>query len=100
MSRPADGFYACRGLSQAVATVNRGPSQDALHGLDGIKVDVEPINPPDKPPHVELLGYRHPIGRSISPIAVNDIAATRIVWRSNGDALVCDPDGHFHQLSR
>ena len=34
------------------------------------------------------------------PMAVNDIAATRIVWRSDGDALVCDPDGHLHQLSR
>ena len=93
-------FYACRGLSQAVAMVNHGPSQDALDGLDGVEVDVVPMNPADKPPHVELLGYRHPIGRSISPIAVNDIAATRIVWRSDGDALVCDPNGHFHQLSR
>jgi hypothetical protein len=33
-------------------------------------------------------------------MAVNDIAATRIVWRSDGDALIHDPDGHFHQLSQ
>ena len=93
-------FYACRGLSQAVAMVNHGPAQDALDDLDGVQVDVVPMKPTDKPPHVELLGYCHPFGRTISPIAVNDIAATRILWRSEGDALVRDPDGHFHQLSR
>ncbi len=93
-------FYACHGLSQAAAMVNHGLTQDALDGLDGVEVDVLPMNPSDKPPHVELLGYRHPIGHIISPIAVNDIAATRIVWGSDGDALIRDPDGHFHQLSR
>lgn len=94
-------FYARHGLSGAVAMVNHGPTQDALDRLEGVEVDVLPMNPTDKPPHVELLGYRHPINRTTSPpSAVNDIAATRIVWRSDGDALVCDPDGHFHQLSR
>lgn len=94
-------FYARHGLSAGAATVNHGPTQDALDRLDGVEVDVLPMHPADKPPHLELLGYRHPVGRSPSPrSAVNDIAATRIVWRSDGDALVCDPDGHLHQLSR
>ena len=53
-------FYARHGLSEADATVNHGPTQDALDGLDGVEVDVVPMNPADKPPHVELLGYRHP----------------------------------------
>lgn len=93
-------FYARHGLSEAVATVNHGPTQDALDGLDGADVDVLPMKAADKPPHIELLGYRHPIGRTTGPRAVNDVAATRIVWRSGSDVLVCDPDGHFHQLSR
>ena len=94
-------FYARHGLSEAAATVNHGPTQDALDGLDGVDVDVLPMNPGDKPPHVELLGYRHPIGGITSPpIAANDVAATRIVWRSHGEALIRDPDGHLHQLSR
>jgi catechol 2,3-dioxygenase-like lactoylglutathione lyase family enzyme len=93
-------FYAGHGLSEAGATVNHGPTQDALDGLHGVELDVVPMNPTSRPPHVELLGYRHPVGRAISPVAVNDIAATRILWRSDGDALIRDPDGHLHQLSR
>ena len=81
-------------------TINQGPTQDALDGLDGVQVDVVPMNPNHKPPHIEMLGYRHPIGSSLRPLAANDVAATRIVWRSDDDALIRDPDGHFHQLSR
>jgi catechol 2,3-dioxygenase-like lactoylglutathione lyase family enzyme len=93
-------FYARHGLREAGATVNHGPKQDALDGLDGVEVDVVPMYPADKPPHVEMLGYRHPIGRAPRPLSTNDLAATRIVWRSNADALIRDPDGHLHQLSR
>jgi catechol 2,3-dioxygenase-like lactoylglutathione lyase family enzyme len=93
-------FYACHGLSEAGATVNLGPTQDSLDGLDGVQVDVVPMNPIDKPPHVEMLWYRRPVGRTLRPLAANDVAATRIVWRSNADALIGDPDGHLHQLRR
>jgi len=93
-------FYARLGMSEVGATVNEGPTQDALDGLDGVKVDVVPMSPTDTPPHVELLGYRHPVSRTPSPMAANDIAATRIVWRSDDDALIRDPDGHLHQLSQ
>lgn len=93
-------FYTSRGLSQARATVNHGPTQDALDGLDGVEVDVVPLNPSVKPPHVEMLGYRHPVGRTLGPLSNDDVAATRIVWRSNVDALIRDPDGHLHQFSR
>lgn len=54
----------------------------------------------DAPPHLELLGYRNPVGRALAPMAANDIAATRIVWRSDSDALVRDLDGRLQQLSR
>ncbi len=93
-------FYAHHGLSEGTATVNRGTTQDALDGLDGVAVDVVPMNPTGPPPHVEMLGYRHPVGRALRPLSANDVAATRIVWRSNVDALIRDPDGHLHQLSR
>lgn len=92
-------FYASHGLSEAGVTVNHGLTQDALHGLDGVEVDVVPMNPADKPPHVEMLGYRRPVGRALGPLSTNDLAATRIVWRSNADGLIRDPDGHLHQLS-
>ena len=93
-------FFARHGLSEAGSTVNHGPRQDALDGLDGVEVDVVPMNLADKPPHVEMLGYRHPVGRALGPLSTNDLAATRIVWRSNADGLIRDPDGHLHQLSR
>jgi catechol 2,3-dioxygenase-like lactoylglutathione lyase family enzyme len=93
-------FYTRHGLNPGDATVNRGPTQMALDGLDGVEVDVVPMNPTHKPPHVELLAYRYPVGRGFPPLTPNDIAATRIVWRSIGDALIRDPDGHLHQLSR
>ncbi len=93
-------FYSHHELSEAGATVNRGPTQNSLDGLDEVEVDVVPMNPAHTPPHVEMLGYRHPLGRALRPLAPNDIAATRIVWRSGSDALIRDPDGHLHQLSR
>lgn len=93
-------FYVRHGLNEAGATVNHGLTQDALDGLDGVAVDVVPMNSADNPPHIEMLGYRSPVGRALSLPAANDIAATRIVWRSNDDALIRDPDGHLHQLSR
>lgn len=93
-------FYEKHGLVEGKRTLNQGPAQGALDGLDGVEVDVLPMNPPDKPPHLELLGYRQPPGRPHPPLAANDVAATRIVWSANRDALVRDPDGHLLQLMR
>jgi catechol 2,3-dioxygenase-like lactoylglutathione lyase family enzyme len=93
-------FYEEHGLTAGQRTRNWGPTQVALDSLDGAEVDVLPMNPPDKPPHVELLGYRQPAGRPHPPLAANDVAATRIVWSANCDALVRDPDGHLLQLTR
>jgi catechol 2,3-dioxygenase-like lactoylglutathione lyase family enzyme len=93
-------FYVDHGLSEGKTSLNRGPTQVALDGLDDVQVDVVPMNPPTTPPHVELLGYRTPIGRPHSPLTANDVAATRIVWRADRNALLRDPDGHLHQLMR
>lgn len=93
-------FYGRHGLTEGDRSLNHGTAQDALDGLDGVAVDVVPMRPPEQTPHVELLAYRRPAGRPSPSLAVNDVAATRIVWRSDAEALVRDPDGHLHQLSR
>jgi catechol 2,3-dioxygenase-like lactoylglutathione lyase family enzyme len=93
-------FYARHGMIMGDVMVNHGPTQEALDGVDGVEVDIVSMSPPDESPHVEMLGYRYPVGRAFSPLSPNDVAATRIVWRSNCDALIRDPDGHLHQLIR
>jgi catechol 2,3-dioxygenase-like lactoylglutathione lyase family enzyme len=92
-------FYAQHGLAEGERMLNQGPTQVALDGIDDVVVDIVPVLPAKAPPHVELLGYRDRAGGSVH-LAVNDIAATRIVWHAGRDALVRDPDGHCHQLSR
>jgi len=93
-------FYEGLGLTQGKRTLNRGPTQIALDGLDAVEVEILAMNPTDAPPHIELLGYRHPVGRSHELFAANDLAATRIFWHSTRDALLRDPDGHLLQLTR
>jgi catechol 2,3-dioxygenase-like lactoylglutathione lyase family enzyme len=92
------GFYESHGLTQGKTTLNRGPAQVALDGLDGVEVEVVPLRPAAMPPHLELLGYRHPRGTALGPVAPNDTAATRVVWRAGRAELLRDPDGHLHQL--
>ena len=89
-----------RGLVEGRRTLNRGASQVALDGLDDVEVDVVPLRPAAAPPHLELLAYRIPRGRLSAPLGANDVAATRLVWAAGEEALVRDPDGHLHQLSR
>ena len=78
--------------------MNKGWTQVALDDLPGVEVDVVPLQPSTMPPHLELLGYRKPVGRGSGPLAANDVAATRVVWQAARSALVRDPDGHLHQL--
>lgn len=92
-------FFERQGLGQGHATLNQGPTQVALDGLDGVEVDVVPMQPAEGSAHVELLGYRHPPGRFFGPLAANDIAATRIVWQADRAALLRGPDGHLQQLT-
>jgi catechol 2,3-dioxygenase-like lactoylglutathione lyase family enzyme len=93
-------FYESLGLSARGPTLNRGPTQAALDGLPDPEVDVVPMLPPRNTPHVELLGYRRPAGRPAGGMRANDVAATRIVWAADRDALLRDPDGHLHLLRR
>ncbi len=93
-------FYEALGLRADRPTLNHGPTQAALDGLPDARVDVVPMSPEIAPPHLELLGYRNPVGRPASRSSANDVAASRIVWRSDRDALLRDPDGHLHVLMR
>ena len=93
------GFYEELGLTAGRPTLNQGPTQVALDGLAEARVDVLPMWPQVGTPHLELLRYRNPTGRTADKLQANDVAATRIVWRSNRDALLHDPDGHLHLLA-
>ena len=93
-------FYGGHGLCEGEASLNHGATQVALDGLDGVEVDVVPLNPSKNPPHIELLHYRRPASRGGPTLRANDIAATRIVWHADQEALLRDTDGHLHQLTR
>lgn len=91
-------FYEVLGLKLVGLTVNHGPTQIALDALKDAIVDVVSLQPPRGSPHLELLGYRSPRGRSARRLEANDIAATRIVWNAEENALIRDPDGHLQLL--
>ncbi len=93
-------FYEALGLSVQARTLNAGPTQVALDGLPKVEVEVVPMLPLRATPHIELLGYRRPRGRSAGQVEANDIAATRIVWAADRDQLLRHPDGHLHLLRR
>jgi catechol 2,3-dioxygenase-like lactoylglutathione lyase family enzyme len=93
-------FYEACGLSEQNASFNYGPTQTVLDGLPAVEVDVIPMIAPEQPPHLELLAYRKPPGRSSGQLEANDVAATRIVWTAERDELVRDPDGHLQLLTR
>ena len=90
-------FYTERGLTVGDETLNQGPTQIALDGLDDVRVRVVPLQPATQPPHLELLAYLHPASRPHHPLSANDIAATRLVWDGGTTGLMRDPDGHLHQ---
>ena len=92
-------FYQTAGLAKGNATLNHGATQATLDGLHAPCADVLPMQPDDAPPHVELLHYRRPEEDRCVPWAVNDVAATRIVWDGPASALLRDPDGHLHQIA-
>ena len=102
-------FYRdCLGLTVAGRQTNRGPAQDRLDGLTDTVVEVVALQPRTATPHVELLAYRSPPVQPGSPLAPNDVAATRLVMAvdvvpqpcvaladGSAAALIRDPDGHL-----
>ena len=92
-------FYEACGLSLQRSSFNYGPTQAVLDGLEGVEADVMPMMPREQPPHLELLAYRTPIGRSAGRLEPNDVAGTRIVWAAGREGFIRDPDGHLHLLT-
>ena len=104
-------YYGDRfGFNLKAQQVNAGPAQDALDGLNNVRVDVVTLTPEQATPHMELLGY-HPAGRAHPPQHPADIAATRTIFEvqaspqsaprladAGAAALVQDPDGHSIML--
>ena len=79
------------GFHIAGRSLNQGPEQDRLDGLDGCAVDVVALAPATVAvPHLELLHYRAPPGcRLAEPVRANDIASVRQVHRVDGiDAVM------------
>jgi catechol 2,3-dioxygenase-like lactoylglutathione lyase family enzyme len=64
-------------------SLNQGPEQDRLDGLEGCEVDVVALQPSAvATPHVELLHYRTPPGRTLpGAMAANDVASVRQVHK-------------------
>lgn len=84
-------FYAgLLGFHLSGRTLNRGPEQDRLDGLAGCDVDVVALAPAAVPvPHVELLHYRTPPGRTAPAVAPNDVASARQIHQVDDlDALI------------
>jgi len=117
-------FYGALGLAVGGRSLNRGPEQDRLDGLDGAEVEVTALEFPAGGPHVELLCYSGDYPRTAPPagagVAAEDVAATRLDWAVGADMedlagrltshdvsfdpaagvlLIRDPDGHLLRLS-
>ena len=81
-------FYLAHGLTAGTTTLNQGAAQAVLDDLEDPIADVVAMMPQFGRSHVELLHYRQPENPASAPYSVNDVAATRIVWRGNNAALL------------
>ena len=99
-------FYTGLGFSVGGRSLNQGPEQARLDGLDEAVVDIVTLLTPGAGPHIELLHYRSPAPASARQVAAGDIAATRTVLAPRSppaqgvdDDLSTsfrrDPDGHL-----
>lgn len=99
---PAAGiaFYTGLGFRLGARSLNQGPEQARLDGLDGAVVDIVTLLTPDAGPHIELLHYRSPAAAPPREIAPGDIAATTTVLTTLAPVARIgtdrrDPDGHL-----
>ena len=104
-------FYAELGFSVGSRSLNQGPEQERLDGLEGATVDIVTLLTPEPGPHIELLSYRSPAPPAPRIIAPDDIAATRTVLDARPHAGTTgpgsperrdhrpDPDGHLLQFA-
>jgi catechol 2,3-dioxygenase-like lactoylglutathione lyase family enzyme len=88
-------FYEALGLAQSGGSLNRGEEQSRLDGIEDATVEVTSLAiPACAPPHVELLCYRDTPAYSSSrvqlPSAVNDLAATQLVFSMREESIISD----------
>ena len=106
-------FFEGLGFRAGPSTHNAGTEQEKLDDVPGDRCRISPLRPPEKPPHVELLGYEVGARRPMPDDSrADDIWATRVwleVASLPGDgltrtallpggqraALLHDPDGHL-----
>jgi catechol 2,3-dioxygenase-like lactoylglutathione lyase family enzyme len=92
LEQSIDFYTRILGLRLASRSVNAGPAQRRLDGMQEDVVDVVALQPAAAgPPHVELLGYRKPRGHSMPAHAQpNDIFADRLVLQVDDLARLVD----------
>jgi catechol 2,3-dioxygenase-like lactoylglutathione lyase family enzyme len=79
------------GFKIGARSLNKGLEQDRLDGLTDCEVNVVALEPASEvTPHLELLHYRKPPGRTLtSEVQANDLASARQIHRVDDlDALV------------
>lgn len=83
LERSVSFYTELLGFHMGGRSLNEGPEQDRLDGLERTHVDVVALQPALSPtPHVELLHYRTPPGRTpAAPFPANDIASVRQVHK-------------------
>ena len=83
LARSVSFYTELLGFHVGGKSLNEGPEQDRLDGLNGTLVNVVALQPVlSRTPHVELLHYRTPQGRSsAAPFPANDIASVRQVHK-------------------
>lgn len=100
-------FYEALGFVVAGRTLNQGPEQARLDGLDGSVVDIVALRTPSgDAPHLELLHYRGLFDRdAVASADPDDVVATSWIGiglgvASNASDVVRarDPDGHRYQI--
>jgi len=114
-----DFYTAVLGLTVGTRQTNSGKEQGELDDLKDAVVEVVALQTsPQMSPHIELLGYRSPVGTALAHVASpTDIASDRLVLYLSGlssvvaalnapshvlrlvsygsAALIRDPDGHL-----
>lgn len=85
-------FYTALGLVKTARQLNKGPAQEALDDLDGVRVEVVAMMPSVAAPHLELLGYRAPPG------AQGALALSARVFSGAPVGVMTDPDGHLFEV--
>lgn len=84
-------FYELLGLHVTARGVNRGIEQQHLDALADVEVDVVALQAAAaRTPHLELLGYRQPHGRTHPPPDFTASAADRTVWRAEAIDVLLD----------